>query len=221
MLNNIESGALRENRIEILEGNVQDLKAVYAALEEEFAPEERKNFNHLAMLMNKGDYKLLLAKDKSLGTVIGYAFIYEIGSIKALWLDYMAIMNKFQNAGYGTSFFNKIAEWKKGEVIGIFIEVEIPQAEGGRSREDQLRRIRFYERLGAKRLTLAYQLPTLRGGFPMHLYFRPASDTRVLYKKQIQHAIASAYSDIHSDIPQRESVLKSFYDKVQDEYFEG
>ncbi len=221
MLNNIESGALRENKIEIQEGNLQDLKAVYAALEEEFAPEERKNFNHLAMLMKKGNYKLLLAKDKSLGTVIGYAFIYEIDSIKALWLDYMAIMSKFQNAGYGTALFNKIAEWKKGEVTGIFIEVEIPQAKGGESRENQLRRIRFYERLGAKRLMLAYELPTLRGGFPMHLYFHPASDTRVLYKEQIRHAIASAFSGIHSDIPQKESVLKSFYDKVQDEYFEG
>lgn len=221
MLNNIGSDALREDRIEILEGNVQDLKEVYGALEEEFAPEERKNFNHLAMLMKKENYKLLLAKDKRLGTMIGYAFIYEIDSIKALWLDYMAIMSKFQNAGYGTALFNKIAEWKKGEVTGIFIEVEIPQAEGRESREDQLRRIRFYERLGAKRLTLAYQLPTLRGGFPMHLYFHPASDTRVLHKEQIQHAIASAFTDIHSDIPQRELVLKSFYNKVRDEYFEG
>lgn len=50
---------------------------------------------------------------------------YEFDNIIALWLDYMAIDIKFQNAGYGTLPFNKIAESKQEGILGIFLEVEI------------------------------------------------------------------------------------------------
>jgi hypothetical protein len=58
----------------------------------------------------QAEVRLLLAKHKCFDEVIGYAFVFEIPGINALWLDYMAIDMKFQNVGYGTLLFNKIAE---------------------------------------------------------------------------------------------------------------
>jgi len=205
------------NDIDILEGSVNDLKDVYARFKRDFAADERKDYAHLEMLMVKKKYKLLLAKHKVFNEIIGYAFIYDDNK-KVLWLDYMAIDIKFQDAGYGTLLFNKIAELKQEGILGIFLEVEIPSTDEA-SKEDQIRRINFYERLGAKKLKFEYQLPTNNGGLPMYLYFRPSPNVRLLPKEQIKETIALAFEYIHSDVNQRDTILKSFLSTVPDEHF--
>lgn len=207
------------NDIEILEGSINDLNDVYARFEKDFATDERIDYEHLKMLIDKKKYKLLLAKHKVFNEIIGYAFIYEIDSQKVLWLDYMAIEAKFKNAGYGTLLFNKIAELKFNGIIGMFMEVEIPDAKDEACREEQTRRITFYERLGAKRLNFEYQLPTNNGGLPMYLYFRPSPNLKLLPKEQIKGTITSAFDYIHSDVDQKDIILKTFLDTVPDEYF--
>lgn len=207
------------NDIEILEGNINNLKDVYARFKKDFASDERKDYAHLEMLMVKKKYKLILAKHKVFNEIIGYAFIYEIDNQKVLWLDYMAIDLKFQNAGYGTLLFNKIAESKQEGILGIFLEVEMPTDKDENIKEEQMRRIKFYERLGANRLKFEYQLPTNNGGFPMYFYFRPSPNVRILPKEQIKETIASAFEYIHSDVNQRDTILKTFLSTVSDEYF--
>ena len=130
----------------------------------------------------------------------------------------MAIDIKFQNAGYGTLLF-KIAESKQEGILGIFLEVEIPDDKNESYKEEQIRRINFYERLGAKKLNIKYQLPTNNGGRPMYLYFRPSPNVKILPKEQIKKAIASAFDYIHSDVNQRDTILKTFLSAVPDEYF--
>lgn len=206
------------NDIEILEGSINELKDVYARFQNDFPADERKDYAHLEKLMTKRKYRLLLARHKVFNEIIGYAFVYQIDNQKVLWLDYMAIDVKFQNAGYGTLLFNKIAESKEEGIVGMFLEVEIPNEEDGEY-QDQIRRIRFYERLGAKRLEFRYELPTNNGGFPMHLYFSPSSNVRVLPKEQIKETIASAFEYIHSDVSQRDEILKTFVSEVSDAYF--
>jgi GNAT superfamily N-acetyltransferase len=206
------------NDIEIIEGAHHDLKSVYDRFEQDFALDERKEYKHLEALMSKKKYKLLLAKHKVFNEIIGYAFIYETDK-KILWLDYMAIDNKFQNAGYGTLLFNKIAELKKEGILGVFLEVEIPNHQDKACREDQIKRIKFYERLGAKQLDVKYQLPTNKGGFPMNLYFRPAPNAKLLPKELIKDTITSIFNDIHTDVNDTTSILESFIDSVHDENF--
>jgi len=208
------------NDIEISEGNVNDLREVYARFKKDFATNERKDYEHLEMLMVKKKYKLILAKHNVFNEIIGYAFIYEINSLKVLWLDYMAIDVKFQNAGYGTLLFNKIAESKQEGILGIFLEVEIPTEEDSNIKEEQIRRIKFYERLDAHRLNFEYQLPTNNGGFPMYLYFRPSPNVKLLPKEQIKETVASAFEYIHSDVFQRDEILKAFLSTVSDEHFD-
>ncbi len=203
--------------IELLEGGIGDLKFVYRRFELEFAAKERKDYQQLASLINGGNYKLFLAKDQRLNHIVGYAFVYKINDPLALWLDYIAIDVAYQNSGYGTLFFNKIVEYGS-EILGLFLEVEIP------GKDDfgfvqQLRRIKFYERLGAKRLAIHYKCPTVDDGLPMYLYFRPSPGTWTLRKEQIQAAITGVFNDVHSDRACRWKVLRSFYNTIQDVCF--
>lgn len=207
------------NDIDIVEGDSSDLKVVYERFKQDFAAAEIKDYDHLGFLMDHKKYKLLMAKHKVFNEIIGYAFVYEVDHHKVLWLDYMAIDLKFQNAGYGTLLFNKIAESKQEGIMGIFMEVEIPDSPIDIVREEQRRRIQFYERLGAKRLNFEYQLPTPDGGLPMYLYFRPSPQVKLLPKEQIKETIASAFDYIHSDVKKKNAILKTFVNKIPDEYF--
>jgi GNAT superfamily N-acetyltransferase len=200
--------------IELLEGSIDDLKFVYKRFEREFAAKERKDYQHLISLINGGKYKLFLAKDRGLNHIVGYAFVYKIDYPLALWLDYIAIDVPYQNLGYGTLLFNKIIEYCS-EFLGLFLEVEIPDKENFGFIQ-QLRRIKFYERLGARKLAIHYKCPTVHDGLPMYLYFWPSPCTLMLHKEQIQAAITAVFDDVHSDQPYRSEVLKSFYSTIED-----
>ncbi|WP_095246404.1 GNAT family N-acetyltransferase [Bacillus sp. 7884-1] len=203
--------------IEIVEGTIHDLKKVYQRFTADFASEELKGYEHLKLLMSKTRYKLLLAKDPITNEEVGYAFIYEFDRLQSIWLDYMAIDDQFRGSGYGALLFKKLTKWKQnGFSGGIFIEVEMPEEKEGFTRENQLRRIRFYERLGAKRLPIPYQLPTKDGGLPMYLYFWPSPDVEKLPKEQIQEAISEVFHYIHSDIKHKDYILMEFYTLIED-----
>jgi GNAT superfamily N-acetyltransferase len=199
------------NDIEIIEGSINDLENVYHRFTTYFASDELKSYQHLKLLMSKKNYKLLLAKDPIIDEIVGYAFIYEFNRLQAVWLDYMAIENVYRGSGYGALLFKKLTKWKQNGFRGIFIEVEIPEENEGVTRVNQLRRIRFYERLGAEKLPIPYQLPTDDGGLPMYLYFWKNPDVIRLSKEQIQEAIAEVFTFIHSDIKHRDDILKKIF----------
>lgn len=207
------------NDIDIVKGTIDDLKEVYKRFEIDFASNEIKEYDHLERLLLKKKYKLLLAKHKAFEDIIGYAFTYVPDHLKVLWLDYIAIEEKYQNAGYGTLLMNKIAEFIQEGTLGIFLEVEIPEAAEGPIRTNQLRRIKFYERLGSQRLHIPYQLPANDGGFPMYLYFWPSSNLQVLPKDITKETITSAFQYIHSDIGHSDTILKEILPYVGDEHF--
>jgi GNAT superfamily N-acetyltransferase len=199
------------NDIKIVEGSIDDLKNIYQRFTDDFASEELKSYQHLKLLMSKRNYKLLLAIDSAIDETVGYAFIYEFDQIQAIWLDYMAIDNQFRGSGYGSLLFKKLTKWKQNGVSGIFIEVEIPEETEGVTRENQLRRIHFYGRLGAKKLPIPYQLPTKEGGLPMYLYFWSSPHIERLPKGQIQEAISEVFTSIHSDIKHTDDIINKIF----------
>jgi GNAT superfamily N-acetyltransferase len=203
------------SEIEIVAGGMDELKNVYQQLITDFAIDELKSYEQLAFLISRKNYKMLLAKDRTINEIVGYAFVYELKQLDAIWLDYIAIIKKFRNRGYGTILFEKITHY--GGELGVFIEVEIP--EEGHNMENQLRRIKFYERLGAKNLPISYLFPTNNGGFPMYLYFKPSSNIQKLPKKLIQEAITEVFENIHTDVQNREHILRKFFSTVEDEHF--
>ena len=207
------------NDIEIIQGDDNDLKTVYERFQNDFDANEIKEYKHIEMLMSKKKYKLLIAKHKVFEDIIGYAFIYEMEDLKILWLDYMSIEKRFQNAGYGTLLFNKIAEADNKKSLGVFFEVEIPVENDPEKRKDQQRRITFYERLGARPIHIDYEFPTDNGGFPMLLYFKPFANVQMITKEKIRDSIISAYDFIHTDVYRRDSVLKKCLGGIKDEHY--
>ncbi|WP_042458810.1 GNAT family N-acetyltransferase [Neobacillus dielmonensis] len=202
--------------IEIVNGGLVELGFVYQHFIKDFAVEELKNFEQLESLLKSGDYKLLLAIDRTNHEKVGYAFIYEFIQNNAIWLDYMAIIHKYRNKGYGKILMNKIANYKQDE-LGVFFEVEIPVE--GQDKENQLRRINFYERLSARRLHINYEFPTNNGGFPMYLYFLPSADLKILSKNLIQEALTEAFECIHTDVKNKAKILSHFFSTIEDEQF--
>ncbi|WP_053365190.1 GNAT family N-acetyltransferase [Bacillus sp. FJAT-27245] len=197
------------NEIHIREGMAGELRRIYGLLQRDFAPEELKEYSQLESLIAKEKYKILLANHIELDSLIGYACIYEIEEINALWLDYLAVDVQFRNLGYGSALFHSIAGYKKGEgSLGVFLEVEIPGEEVGTNQEIQKRRIRFYEKNGATRLPVDYQLPTKEGSLPMYLYFKPAGNPNTLPDTKIKQAITSALAYIHTDIPHTGEIIR-------------
>ncbi|CEG25707.1 GNAT family N-acetyltransferase [Bacillus sp. B-jedd] len=205
------------DKIDLIKGSIQDLQKVYPRFTEDFAPEEQKSYRQLESLLKEGNYQLLFAKDNTIEQIIGYAFIYEFATVPAIWIDYIAIHEEHRGGGYGSLFFKKIADYRQNG-IGVFLEVEIPEAEEGENRTIQLRRISFYERLGANKLDVPYLLPTINGGFPMYLYFKSTDRVNILRKEQIQAAITEVYKQIHSDLENTASILTTFISEIHDEH---
>jgi len=206
------------NDIDVVEGQLADLDQVFQRFEKDFPSAERMERTHLKLLLSKGRYRLLLAKHRVFDALIGYAFVYEPENPAMIWLDYMAIDERFQSAGYGTLLFHKLA-LRRPDGMGVFLEVEIADSPDPTTRREQERRIAFYQRLGAHILQLPYRLPTEADSLPMHLVFWPSPGIHILPQDQIESAVATAYDYIHSDIPHRDVVLKSFLSTIHDAHF--
>lgn len=201
-------------RVQIVEGTLTDLNHVYVQMKTDFPAAERKSRPHIRQLMLQGRYRLLIARDPARRADVGYAFLFEPESPKVLWLDYMAVHPRFQNEGYGTELFKEILLWGKNH-LGVMLELDRP-GEGHGQAWNQERRIAFFRRLGAEPLEVAYQLPTVSGSQRMDLYFRPSPGTSLLTKEQIRETIQAAYDYIHTDMPHRGAILRSFIDTIQD-----
>jgi GNAT superfamily N-acetyltransferase len=194
-------------KVELVEATLSQFKEVYQFLLAEFPIEEVKSYEQLEGLLSGGNYKLLLAMEPVTNEMVGYAFIYVFEEMPAIWLDYLAIHPKMRGSGIGSLVLTQLAQYKDGGT-GIFIEIEKPENEHGSQRDDQLRRIRFYERFGAKRIPISYELPTKEGGFPMYLYYKPAENLSPLTSEQIQMAISEIFQQIHSDVLDQDIILQ-------------
>ncbi len=208
--------------INITEGTVTDLKGIYPSFEQEFPVDERKELAYLEGLMARKQYKLILAKEPIHNETIGYALIYVTKNRSQWWLDYIAIIDKYQGQGYGSIFLNKISDVQSEAKVevegarGMFMEVEIPDVSDPTYKE-QVRRIGFYERLGAKRLDMDYILPTIDGGRPMYLYYKPiASSIHLLSKETIGETIIEVFEYVHKDINNRKTMLDTFIGGIED-----
>lgn len=207
------------NDIELINGAAADLDEVYERLIHDFPASELKEKSHFEHLMSRRKYKLLLARHRIFNMIIGYAFIFEPDSPKITWLDYLAIDGRFRNAGYGTLLFNKVAQLRKGDNLGVMLEIEPADSDEPDIHESQERRIAFYKALGAVELKIPYRFPTSGGSEPLRLYFRPSPGIHLLPKGQLEAVIGAAYEYIHADVPHRQAVFAQFSGAIDDQQF--
>ena len=177
-------------------GSLEDLQHIYPSFADEFPANERKTIDQLGTLMERGDYHLIVAENifHNNADRIGFAFIYMPMDSEFIWLDYLVIEKNHQSKGYGSLFFNYLLQSRK-RIKCMYIEVEIPTGKD----ENQERRVNYYERLGAVRLNMAYQLPIPEGGVPMYLYLSKLENSESVTKEEVFDAIKRAHEYIHWD----------------------
>ena len=173
---------------------------IFDDMQKQFPPEELKDFETFKKLLNTSDYRLFVLDDNS--KLTGYLIFLEDKLSKTIWIDYVAILKEYHGCGYGSEIFH-IAKNTFKELKGCYLEVEKPNPDD----INTLRRIKFYTRLGARKLNVDYIYPNKTGGLPMDLYFMPFDEAYFPSKKDMTTAIRHTFSFLHSDIENTEEIF--------------
>ena len=125
-------------------------KEVYPEYIKIFPKEERKELKTIEQNYDKKITKLIKICEHN--QFIGFFIINTIKNSQYVQLDYFAILEKYQNKGYGTKAIQLLK--KQMETYdGIFVEIE--KLGLGKDKQENLlreRRAKFYENLGIEKL---------------------------------------------------------------------
>ena len=128
-------------------------KEVYPEYIKIFPKEERKELATIEKNYNKKITKLIKICENN--QFVGFFIINTIKNSQYIQLDYFAILEKYQNKGYGTKAIQLLKSQMEA-YDGIFVEIE--KLGLGKDKQENLlreRRAKFYETLGFKKLNFA------------------------------------------------------------------
>lgn len=131
-------------------------KTIYKEYKKYFPKKERKTYREL----KRGYYNDITTIIKIIveEQCIGFFIANHLKNNQYLQLDYFAIIQEYQNKGYGTEAIKKLKEYYKN-YDGIFIEIEqIYSANTDEERKIRQRRADFYERLGFSKMNFDLEL---------------------------------------------------------------
>lgn len=164
---------------------------------------EQKSPAELREMLSNPRYRVLVARDAS-GTVIGFAILY-FPSAGAFWLlEYMAVDTRLRSRGLGAHMF-AAARQLAGTIVGsapCVLEVDQPHA--GATDDDASRRLRFYHRLGCRRIAhLNYVLPLREHGTPpaMWLLVHGLEGRAVLSADELRTWLRHIYVEVYNRKP--------------------
>lgn len=183
-------------------GYIEDFKALYPIYCDAFPESERKSYEKLSALILGESYQLIVAYDTQSGEnrPVGFACLLLDDYV---WLDYLLVDPSFQGLGYGGQIFKALIERYQLQKQGMFLEVEKINLNDLNTQ----RRVDFYQRIGAFETTIAYQLPTLNGGFPMSLFYFPLL-VAMPSTPDCLRAIQLAFKVIHDDVDASEHIYQ-------------
>ena len=125
-------------------------KEVYPEYVKIFPKEERKELKTIEQNYDKKITKFIkICEDNQF---VGFFIINTIPNSQYVQLDYFAILEKYQNKGYGTKAIQLLKKQME-PYDGIFVEIE--KLGLGKDKQDNLlreRRAKFYENLGFEKL---------------------------------------------------------------------
>ena len=125
-------------------------KEVYPEYIKIFPKEERKELKTIEQNYDKKITKLIKICEHN--QFIGFFIINTIKNNQYVQLDYFAILEKYQNKGYGTKAIQLLKSQMEA-YDGIFVEIE--KLGLGKDKQENLlreRRAKFYENLGFEKL---------------------------------------------------------------------
>lgn len=142
-------------------------RAVRAIYEEAFPPQQRAPFDELIAGARKGDRFFVVVT----GTAdpVGFAALSQLKSIECVFVEYFAVARHRRGRGIGAGLWEEMLRTleERHEPLRLVLEVEDPDEPGiaAEKVEVRRRRIRFWERCGARLLAdHGYTMPDLGGG---------------------------------------------------------
>lgn len=183
-------------------GSYEDVAKTYQVIEKEFPVKERKELAIFQKLYLSGDYKLILSYDEA-DHRVGFAYVFQMNALSVIWLDFIVIEDSYQGLGYGTEFIKSLHKMFP-EMGTMVLEVEIPTGDD----PNQVRRIKYYERLGAERLDVVYYIPNPYERFQMYLYALPIVDASKDIYEKLPEVVGNVYRFIHADVLGTDQLLE-------------
>ncbi len=171
--------------------NIDEFYEIYQDMEIQFPKNELKSYDVFVKLLNADVLECVGVYDKDY--LIGY-FLYTSLKNDHKWLDYIAIRKEFHSKGYGSKIMQCLRD--------CYLEVEKPDV----NLPNTIRRIDFYEALGAKKLDVNYIYPNDFGGLPMDLYY--IGENLPDYEEAIE-AIDEIFNKLHSTVKNMPQILQS------------
>ncbi len=177
------------NKIILKKYGIKEFQHIYTDMLNQFPKNELKTYETFEKLISENKLNCfgIYDNDKEVGYLI-YANLSN-----SIWLDYIAIKKEYHSNGYGKKVISKLDN--------CYLEVEKPDI----NQPNTLRRINFYESLGARKLNIDYIYPNNDGGYKMDLYYlgKNLPDKETLFSD-----IKEVFATLHSDIQNTEEILK-------------
>lgn len=180
-----------------------EFEIVYDDMLKQFPENERNSRQGFYEAVKKKGYKAYLAMDGD--TNAGYVVLYFDEGNKTLWLDYIAVFEEFHCCGYGKMIFEAMKNSFPG-FIGCWLEVEKPDE----NVPNTIRRVNFYEKLGAFKTKCNYFYPNRTGSIPLDLYFLPFSEGFAFSDDFCAKCVKTVFKAVHCDKPH----TKDVFDKI-------
>lgn len=194
--------AAYEARYRVVPEQAEALDGLLIHYVRDFLAVERKSVELLRELLLRGRYRIFTVRLRETDACAAYLMGYPVDGGRYFFLDFFAVDPAFRGRGLGGWTLHALAGLLGVE--GLFFELEIP-GEDAAPYEESVRRIGFYERLGAYRLPVDYALLLGDGTlFPMYFYFLPytaARPERVSVEEAIMVAFEYTYGVMPSAYP--------------------
>lgn len=134
---------------------------------EAFPENERQPLEKCEYRIEHKYYNLVVVKRDN--AVVGFSLLYPFRDLHFALFDYMAIRKDYRNLGIGSKLFQETCQFFKMDTpLGfLLLEVEDPACGSLSERSIRLRRVRLFERLGARAITnFKYLLPPMSAAYP-------------------------------------------------------
>ena len=174
---------------------------IYAA---SIHPREQKPEDWLRAMVAVPEYRVWIAQDA--GRVLGFSILFTPPGEGFALLEYMAVAAHKRGHGFGARLFQRTVEQAvtpQGALLPVLLEVDSDREESS-DREVRTRRLRFYRRLGCRKIAgLRYLMP-LGGVGPV-----PEMDLMIYSRVPLVHVaradvrgwLRSIYRDVYRGSP--------------------
>lgn len=143
--------------IKLVNTDMKEFKTIiYPEYLKLFPESERKTYKDLEKSFKNNILRIIKIIDEE--NFIGFMMVNTLKKNRYLQLDYFAILPQYQSKGYGKKALKILKNISRG-YNGIFIEVEKVGLAGNEDENRiRLKRVKFYERLGFRKLRFDLEL---------------------------------------------------------------